>query len=819
MREQTVRMRVGTAVVVAMLAVTAQVSLAAAQDAGPCLQAASTTAPIERLSGADRFATAACASAVAYPEGASHVLLARGDAAGGLADALAGAVLAHAVGGPVLLAEPDRLPPQTAAELERLAPATVTILGGDAAVSGDVANQIARSGPDVRRVAGSGREATAAAVAAEAGVGGTVFVVNGHRPADSLVAAAPAARQRAALLLTGRQELPAVTLEALDEVGQVVIVGGHGVVSEAVEARLQQVVGEGAVRRVAGADRAGTAASVARAFPSSGPRFLVAQADGHLVDAVTAGWAAALTGGPVLYAGRDAPAASTDRYLRLDGLQASGGQVQPSRVVGGTAALSDALVSHLEARYAEARAGGPAAELRGMWVHLFDASLKSREGIHRMLNAAARANLNTVVVQVARRQDAYYRSDVLPRTVDPALPADLDVLAELVPAARDRGLAVHAWVSTMPAYHSTYDGLDLGPDHVWVRHGPTSAEPWTTRAHDGAPSTYLDPGVPGVQDHVAAVLAELADRYVVDAVHVDYLRYDGAAWGYHPTALDRFRAQTGVQGTPAPDDPAWGAWRRQQTTDLARRIFLDVAAADPGVAVSLAASTMGPGPSTSGGYTQTRTYRDVFQDWPAWLAEGTIDAAFPMNYFREHDAAQRQWYDDWVAFESGVPGLVAVGQASYLNGVDGSLAQLARARGATEGAVLYSYQQTTADGASSGLLDALPTTLFAEPAPAPVLTEAPSGRSGGQSTQSGADGHLRARSGAGGHLMVHASDGLAVTARPEPDGAVTTVRADATGRAGFVGLAPGTYVVTAAGHDPVTAVVRSGQVTTAALGD
>ncbi|MEX2618980.1 MAG: cell wall-binding repeat-containing protein [Egibacteraceae bacterium] len=794
------------ALTVAVLVVTAQASLSVAHGAEGCLTAASASAPIERLAGPDRFATAACASAVAYPDGAAHVLLARGDPAGGLADALAGAVLAHAVGGPVLLTPPGSLPEPTRAELQRLGPATVTVLGGTAAVSDAVEDEIVATGVDVRRVAGSGREATAAAVAAEAGAGSTAFVVNGRRPADSLVAAAPAARQGAALLLTEEATLPAVTIGALSAAQQVVIVGGHGVVSEAVEGHLRRLVGGDRVRRVAGADRGGTAASVARAFPSDGPRLLVAQADEHLVDAVTAGWAAALEGGPVLYAARDVPAAATGRYLRLGGLRAADGSEAPTRLVGGTAALTDAHVGLLETWYREARAGGPDPQLRGVWVHLFDGSLKSRTGIHRFLNAAARANLNTVVVQVARRQDAYYRSGVLPRTADPGLPADLDVLAELVPAAHERGLAVHAWMSTMPAYHGAYDGLDLGPDHVWTRHGPDSAEPWTTRTAAGDDGSYLDPGVPGVQDHVAAALAELAARYAIDAVHVDYLRYEGAAWGYHPASLDRFRAQTGAAGTPAPDNPAWQAWRRRQTGDLARRIFLEVAAVDPQVAVSLAASTMGPGPASSGGYEQTRTYRDVFQDWPSWLAAGTIDIAFPMNYFREHDAAQRRWFDDWVAFESGLAGPVAVGQAGYLNGVPGSLAQLGRATAATDGAVLYSYQQTTAGAGPGALLDALATDPFRDPAPPPVLR---SGAAPGPTAQAEA---------AAGHLVVRAVDGLEVRAHPAAGRDAVAgqdavaVRADATGRAGFPNLAPGRWTVRAPGHETATVEVAAGAV-------
>ncbi len=764
-------------------------------QAEPALAAACRTEPapgVERLAGPDRYATAACTSSVAYPDGAVEVLVARGDVAGGLADGLAGAVLAEARSAPLLLTAPTRLPDATREEIRRLDPEAITILGGDAAVVPQVEQELAELVPTTRRISGVDRYATAAAVSDAAGACATAFVVNGLRPADSLVAAAPAARAGAGLLQVRRDDVPAVTAAALEGVREVVIVGGHGVVSAAVEARLRTLLGTGDVRRVAGATRAETAASVARAYPAPGTVHLSNQSDRHLVDAVTAGWAAARPGGgPVLYSQRDVPGQGTDRYLRLGGLDG-----HDVRLIGGRATLSEELVTVLQARRQEAAEGGPAPELRGLWVHLFDASLKTRAGIHRVLDAATAANLNTVIVQVARRHDAYYRSSVLPGTVDPDLEPGLDVLAELVPAARARGLAVHAWVSVLPAYHRVYDGLDLGADHVWTRHGPTSADPWTTRTRAGDPSVYLDPGVPGVQEHVATLLAELAGRYDLDAVHVDYLRYEGKDFGYHPRSLSRFRSVTGTSGTPAPDDAAWSAWRRAQTADLARRIRLEVADADPDVAVSLAASTMGQGPTAAGGYTRTRTYADVFQDWPAWLAGGVIDAAFPMNYFRERTHAS--WLDDWLAFEQTLVRegrVLAVGQASYLNPVEASLSQIARARAATDGVVLYSYAQDADEPPFGRLRAALARGAFAAPAPAPEL----------RPTETL------------GHVLARAVDGESVRAAPAGGGTAVVVRADATGHAGFLHLAPGTWTVTADGFRPATVTVRAGQVTRAIL--
>ncbi len=755
----------------------------------------------DRVAGADRFATATCASRVTYPDAGAvdHVVLARGDAQGELADALAGAVLADHVGGPVLLALPQQLPEATREELTRLGPETVTILGGTSAVGSTVEAEVDELVGDVERLAGSTRVATAARISERARGSDTAFVVNGFRPADSLVAAAPAARQRAGLVQVHRDHVPEVTRRALGNVEDVIIIGGHTVVSETVAAELRDTVG-GTVRRVAGGNRGETSASVARAFPAGQRVHLAAAADANLVDAVTAGWMAARgEGGSVVYSLSDRPLPAVERWLRLGGL-GDADELVPVRLVGGGTVLTDQLVARLQTYYEEASEGGPPDEIRGWWVHAFDDTLHTRESLHRMLDEAARSGANTIIAQVSRRQDATYASSQLPRLPEPGLADDLDVLGELVPAAHDRGLQVHAWSAVLPAYHEDYDDLDLPPEHVWHRHGPNSDEPWVSADVTGDPVPYLDPGVPGVQDHVVDALTEIAANYAVDAVHLDYLRYaqgdvrlaaddDTGVTGYNEIALQRFDAQTGRGTDPAPSDDHWSAWRRAQTRDLAHRIRAEIADVAPDVAVSQAAITWGDSPDQAGGLGQTPAFRWVFQNWPRWLQEGAIDVAVPMNYFAEPRWAGR--FDGWTRWQDRLShdGLLAVGQGALLNSAPDSLAQLERARPRADGAVVYSYQQQTDEQRAQGLSGRLGSGMWTQPAGAPDLV-----------------GERDA-----GHVIVTAEDGATV----ELDGAgdPRSERADATGRATFLEVAPGEVTVDADGFEPATADVTAGGVT------
>ena len=90
------------------------------------------TPTVERLWGADRFATAAAVSQAAYPGGATNVMVATGR---NFPDALAGSAAAGNLAMPVLLVETDSIPASTLSEIDRLNPQKIFVLGGPAVVS------------------------------------------------------------------------------------------------------------------------------------------------------------------------------------------------------------------------------------------------------------------------------------------------------------------------------------------------------------------------------------------------------------------------------------------------------------------------------------------------------------------------------------------------------------------------------------------------------------------------------------------------------------------------------------------------------------
>lgn len=89
-----------------------------------------------RLAGADRYQTAALVSASAYPEGADVAIIASGSS---FADALSAAPLASHLNAPILLTQRDKMPNYTQAELARLEPSQVIVVGLTSVLSQSIA--------------------------------------------------------------------------------------------------------------------------------------------------------------------------------------------------------------------------------------------------------------------------------------------------------------------------------------------------------------------------------------------------------------------------------------------------------------------------------------------------------------------------------------------------------------------------------------------------------------------------------------------------------------------------------------------------------
>jgi uncharacterized lipoprotein YddW (UPF0748 family) len=313
------------------------------------------------------------------------------------------------------------------------------------------------------------------------------------------------------------------------------------------------------------------------------------------------------------------------------------------------------------------RAAAP-EQTRALWVTR--ATLASPDSIRQMVSAAKAGGFNTLLVQVRGRGDAYYAGTIEPRAPELAGKPAFDPLATVITDARAAGIRVHAWVAVNLVSSSV--SLPASRDHVIYRAPEWLMVPrelaaemkkidprspayvgrlarWTRANASIVEGLYTSPLHAAAQDHTAAVIGEIAAKYAVDGVHLDYVRFPNEDFDYSAPAMEQFKSAIAPElsdrerrdaAAQEVFDPAayanlfperWNDFRRSRLTSLVAKIRTAVKVARPDVTVSAAVVPDAPAAFTS-----------RLQDWRGWIDRSLVDVLCPMAYTTEPDTFQRQ---------------------------------------------------------------------------------------------------------------------------------------------------------------------------------
>lgn len=281
------------------------------------------------------------------------------------------------------------------------------------------------------------------------------------------------------------------------------------------------------------------------------------------------------------------------------------------------------------------RQSGP---IRAVWVTRYD--YKTASDVVRVMENCKRGGFNTVLFQVRGNGTVAYPSRIEPWSEefgfkDPGF----DPLALAVGEAHRRGLALHAWVNVMPAWR----GDEPPPVRNQLYHthpdwffydAARRREPLVHVSGSERRKWYvsLNPCLPEVRNYLTGLMHEIVSRYPVDGLHLDYIRFpiepivSGETipdYPRDPRTLALFNRETGSD--PKVHPAAWKQWRADQVTRLVGQIKEMCRRTRPGVMVTAAVKS-----TPEGGLP-------YFQDARRWVANGLVDAIFPMNYTSSPD--------------------------------------------------------------------------------------------------------------------------------------------------------------------------------------
>ena len=260
-----------------------------------------------------------------------------------------------------------------------------------------------------------------------------------------------------------------------------------------------------------------------------------------------------------------------------------------------------------------------AGEIRAVWDH-------SGQGLYpgdwpRTCRMLKEAGISDIMVNVAAPGFAHCRLDALPRS--PVYETQGDQLAACIAAARPLGLRVHAWIIAYSTTHATPYRMQ-----VFAKRG------WLLQATDGSDTAWLDPAEPEVRAMLVQAAREILERYRVDGIHLDFVRYPNYYGVLGEGTRRRFEAARGQKIADWPEAarrrPLFHElvrWRCAQTTALVSEIRHLQRRKAPGT--WLTAAVLGKYPTC---------VESVGQDWEGWIEQGYLDYVLPMNYTEQREA-------------------------------------------------------------------------------------------------------------------------------------------------------------------------------------
>jgi uncharacterized lipoprotein YddW (UPF0748 family) len=260
-----------------------------------------------------------------------------------------------------------------------------------------------------------------------------------------------------------------------------------------------------------------------------------------------------------------------------------------------------------------------AQELRGAWISRNEIGTKAQ--IASVMDSLADNNFNVAYVNVWSRGYPLFPSETFKKEtgmlIDPNY-VGRDVLAEAIAEGHRRGIEVEAWFEY--GFVGGWTGYNPGiggKGKIFDTHPEWTAKKVDGTEIDASNFYWMTHTRPDVQKFLLGMIKEMAQKYDVDGIELDRVRYAGNAYGYDSYTDSVYRAEKGSAPPTTPGDAEWMRWRADILNRFMRAAYDTIKTYNQNVHV-----TNAPGHYSSSSY---QAYNDNLQDWWQWVQTGSVD--------------------------------------------------------------------------------------------------------------------------------------------------------------------------------------------------
>ena len=254
-----------------------------------------------------------------------------------------------------------------------------------------------------------------------------------------------------------------------------------------------------------------------------------------------------------------------------------------------------------------------------------DTKLQKQEMLF-LLDSLESIGINAIVFQVRPTADALYKSDYEPSshwlTGKQGDSLTWDPLEWTIEEAHLRHMEVHVWLNPYRVNLAKTDTSMICANHIWRKHPEWF---WCYNKQ-----WYFDPGLDITREWICSVVADIVDRYAIQAIHMDDYFYpypvgklqlpDTKTFEKYPRGFTDIRE-----------------WRRDNVNRAIEEIHRTIKECKPEVQFGISpfgvwrnASVDSTGSKTQAGITN---YDDLYADIRLWIKNGWIDYVLPQLYW------------------------------------------------------------------------------------------------------------------------------------------------------------------------------------------